>query len=151
MSQLDASEIIPGVVARLDTRQLRTIGGSETNAQLSDAEDRAVADVHDFLVTAVNATAGVCTAIPLFPKSSPGSAPLDAKKQWGNIAGWLTDPVHYSRWQHWRIPLAAFATASAEDPGDTDARRSYAAGDADTLQDLTNWATRNRCVFREVR
>lgn len=151
MSQLDASEIIPGVVARLDTRQLRTIGGSETNAQLSDAEDRAVAGVHDFLVTAVNATAGVCTAIPLFPKSSPGSAPLDAKKQWGNIAGWLTDPVHYSRWQHWRIPLAAFATASAEDPGDTDARRSYAAGDADTLQDLTNWATRNRCVFREVR
>ena len=151
MPQLDASEIIPGVVARLDTRQLRTIGGSETNAQLSDTEDRAVADVHDFLVTAVNATAGVCTAIPLFPKSSPGSAPLDAKKQWGNIAGWLTDPVHYSRWQHWRIPLAAFATASAEDPGDTDARRSYAAGDADTLQDLTNWATRNRCVFREVR
>lgn len=151
MPQLDASEIIPGVVARLDTRQLRTIGGSETNAQLSDTEDRAVADVHDFLVTAVNAAAGVCTAIPLFPKSSPGSAPLDAKKQWGNIAGWLTDPVHYSRWQHWRIPLAAFATASAEDPGDTDARRSYAAGDADTLQDLTNWATRNRCVFREVR
>ena len=151
MPQLDASEIIPGVVARLDTRQLRTIGGSETNAQLSDAEDRAVADVHDFLVTAVNAADGVCTAIPLFPKSSPGSAPLDAKKQWGNIAGWLTDPVHYSRWQHWRIPLAAFATASAEDPGDTDARRSYAAGDADTLQDLTNWATRNRCVFREVR
>ena len=151
MPQLDASEIIPGVVARLDTRQLRTIGGSETNAQLSDTEDRAVADVHDFLVTAVNATAGVCTAIPLFPRSSPGSAPLDAKKQWGNIAGWLTDPVHYSRWQHWRIPLAAFATASAEDPGETDARRSYAAGDADTLQDLTNWATRNRCVFREVR
>ena len=151
MPQLDASEIIPGVVARLDTRQLRSIGGSETNAQLSDAEDRAVAGVHDFLVTAVNATAGVTTAIPLFPKSSPGSAPLDAKKQWGNIAGWLTDPVHYSRWQHWRIPLAAFATASAEDPGDTDARRSYAAGDADTLQDLANWATRNRCVFREVR
>jgi hypothetical protein len=151
MTQLDVSEIVPGVVARLDTRQLRSIGGSETNAQLSDTEDRAVTDVHDFLVVAVNAAAGTCTVIPLFPKSSPGSAPLDPKKQWGNIDGWLTDPVHYSRWQHWRIPLPAFAAASAEDPGGTDARRSYSAGDADTLQDLTNWATRNRCAFREVR
>jgi hypothetical protein len=151
MTQLDVSEIVPGVVARLDTRQLRSLGGSETNAQLSDTEDRAVTDVHDFLVVAGNAAAGTCTAIPLFPKSSPGSAPLDPKKQWGNIDGWLTDPVHYSRWQHWRIPLAAFAAASAEDPGGTDARRSYSAGDADTLQDLANWATRNRCAFRVVR
>src|SRR5665647_1908719 len=94
MTQLDVSEIVPGVVARLDTRQLRSIGGSETNAQLSDTEDRAVTDVHDFLVVAGNAAAGTCTAIPLFPKSSPGSAPLDPKKQWGNIDGWLTDPVH---------------------------------------------------------
>lgn len=150
MSQLDVSEIIPGVVARLDTRKLRAIGGSETNAQRSDTEDRAVADVHDFVVVALDSAAATCTAIPLFPRSSPGSAPIDAHKQWGNIGGWLTETVHYSRWQHWRIPLAALAAASAEDPGSAGARRGYALGDADTLQDLANWATRNRCEFRQV-
>jgi hypothetical protein len=150
MSQLDVPEIVPGVVARLDTQQLRAIGGSETNAQVTETEDRAVTDVHDFLVVAVNAAAGVCTAIPLFAKSSPGSAPLEDKKQWGNIGGWLTDPVHYSRWQHWRIPLTALAESSAEDPGAPGARRGYALGDADTLQDLANWATRNRCEFRAL-
>jgi hypothetical protein len=150
MSQFDVSEIVPGVVARLDTQHLRALGGSETNAQLTDTEDRAVTGVHDFLVVAVNAATGSCTAIPLFPKSSPGSAPLEAKKQWGNIGGWLTDPVHYSRWQHWRIPLAALAESSGEDPGVPDARRGYALGDTDTLQDLANWATRNRCEFRTL-
>ena len=148
MSQLEAAEVIPGLVARLDTQKLRTIGGSETNAQLTETEDRAVTDVHDFLVVAVDAERGVCTAIPLFTKSSPGSAPLEPKKQWGNIDGWLTTTMHYSRWQHWHIPLSAFAEASAGDPGASRARRSYAAGDADTLQDLANWATRNRCAFR---
>lgn len=150
MSVIEVSEIVPGLVARIDTRQLRTISGSETNAQLTDAEDRAVADTRDFLVVAVDALNGVCTAIPLFAKSSPGSATLEEKKQWGNIEGWLTETVHYSRWQHWHIPLTALAAASAEDPGSNGARRSYAAGDADTLQDLANWATRNRCVFRPV-
>ena len=150
MPQLDVTEIVPGVVARLDTRQLRSIGGSETNAQLTDTEVRAVAGVHDFLVVAVDTAAARCTAIPLAPRSSPGSAPLEAKKQWGNIGGWLTETVHYSRWQHWHIPLAALAESSGEDPGTPGARRSYAAGDADTLQELANWATRNRCAFRAV-
>lgn len=148
MSQLDVTEIIPGLVARIDTQQLRAMGGSETNAQLTDTEDRAVSAVHDFLVVAVDADAAVCTAIPLFARPSPGSAALEPKKQWGNIEGWLTDTVHYSRWQHWRIPLAAFAEASTADPGSNGARRSYAAGDADTLRDLANWASRNRCEFR---
>ena len=104
----------------------------------------------DFVVVALDSAAATCTAIPLFPRSSPGSAPLDAHKQWGNIGSWLTEAVHYSRWQHWRIPLAALTAASAEDPGSAGARRGYALGDADTLQDLANWATRNRCAFREV-
>lgn len=148
MTQLEIAEVVPGLVVRVDTAQLRTLGGSETNAQQTETEDRAVTDTRDFLVVAIDAAAGVCTAIPLFTKSSPGSAPLEPKKQWGNIDGWLTTTMHYSRWQHWRIPLAALVAASADDPGETGARRSYAAGDADTLQDLTNWASRNRCVFR---
>lgn len=150
MTHLDAREIIPGLVVRLDTRQLRTLGGSETNAQRTDTEDRAVTDVHDFLVVAVDAARLTCTAVPLFAVSSPGSAPLEAKKQWGNIGDWLTAAVHYSRWQHWRIPISALAESSAEDPGTADARRSYAAGDVETLRDLENWASRNRCQFRPL-
>lgn len=148
MTQLAIAEVIPGLVARIDTARLRELGGSETNAQRTDTEDRAVTAMRDFLVVAVDAARGVCTAIPLFTKSSPGSAPLEPKKQWGNIDGWLTTTMHYSRWQHWRIPITAFVAASGDDPGENGARRSYAAGDADTLQDLTNWATRNRCEFR---
>lgn len=150
MSQLDVSEIIPGVVARLDTQILRSTGGSETNAQLTDTEDRAVTDTRDFLIVAVSTAARTCIAVPLFARSSPGSASLSPTKRNGDIDSWMTQEAHYSRWQHWRIPLSAISTASATDPGDAGARRSYALGDADTLQDLANWATRNRCAFRAV-
>lgn len=150
MTQLEMREVVPGLVARVDTAQLRALGGSETNAQRTDTEDRAVTDVRDFLVVAVDDATGTCSAVPLFAVSSPGSAPLEAKRQWGNIGDWLSAPVHYSRWQHWRIPLAAFAAASDGDPGTVDARRSYAGGDADALRDLANWASRNRCEFRPV-
>ena len=150
MTHVALPEIVPGVVTRLDTQLLRTTGGSETNAQVTDTEDRAVTGVHDFLVVAVNAKEGMCTAVPLFPRSSPGSAPLAPAKRLGDIGDWLTEDVHYSRWQHWRIPLSAITIASGDDPGDTGNRRSYALGDADTLQDLANWATRNRCAFRSV-
>jgi len=150
MTHLALPEIVPGVVTRLDTQLLRSTGGSETNAQLTDTEDRAVTDVHDFLVVAVDMKAGVCTAVPLFPRSSPGSAPLTPDKRQGDIGTWRTEDVHYSRWQHWRIPISAVSIASTDDPGDVGNRRSFALGDADTLQDLANWATRNRCAFRSV-
>ena len=150
MTHLALPEIVPGVVTRLDTQLLRSTGGSETNAQLTDTEDRAVTDVHDFLVVAVDMKAGVCTAVPLFPRSSPGSAPLTPDKRQGDVGTWRTDDVHYSRWQHWRIPISAVSIASTDDPGDVGNRRSFALGDADTLQDLANWATRNRCAFRSV-
>jgi hypothetical protein len=148
MTALDVTEIVPGAVVRLDTQQLRSLGGSETNAQLTPDEDRAVTDTRDFLVTAVDARRGTCIALPLFNRSSPGSAPLDPKKRSGDVDAWLTDDVHYSRWQHWRIPLAALAVASGEEPSEPGHRRAFASGDADMLQDLTNWATRNRNAFR---
>jgi hypothetical protein len=150
MPHLALREIVPGVVARLDTQLLRSTGGSATNAVITDTEDRAVSDERDFLVVAVNANASTCMAVPLFNRSSPGSAPLVPSARQGDVGTWRTDDVHYSRWQHWQIPLSAFSIASATDPGDVDIRRSYALGDADTLQDLANWATRNRCAFRSV-
>lgn len=150
MPAVEISEIVPGLVARLDTAALRATGGSLTNAQRNDTDDRAVTDVHDFLVLAVDARSGLCTAVPLYPKTAPGSSPLDPRKRRGDVESWLSEPAFFSRWQHWRIPLAAFASASAGDPASTGARRSFAAGDADTLQDISNWAFRNRCEFRPV-
>jgi hypothetical protein len=148
MSALEPSEIRPGLVARIDTDALRAAGGSETNAQATAAQDRAVRGVHDFLVLAVDASRGVCTAVPLFPKTAPGSSPLDPRKRAGDVAGWLEAPAFFSHWQHWRIPIAALASAAADDPGAPDARRSFAATDPDALQDALNWASRNRCEFR---
>ena len=148
MSTLDISEIRPGLVVRVDTEALRAAGGSETNAQATPQQDRAVRGVHDFLVLAVDAAHGVCTAVPLFPKTAPGSSPLDRRKRAGDAAGWLESPAFFSHWQHWRIPLAALAAAAADDPGEAGARRSYAATDPDALQDALNWASRNRCAFR---
>lgn len=150
MPPIDVTEIAPGLVARIDTQHLRTLGGIETNAQVTEQEDRAVSDTRDFLVVSVDSVKGTCVAVPLFSRSSPGSAPLPPAKRARDVGTWLSEEVQYSRWQHWRMPLAAFADASAEDPGDVGARRSYAAGDADTLQDLLNWASRNRCAFRPL-
>lgn len=150
MTAFAVAEVLPGIVARVDTQRLRALGGSETNAQVTDVEDRAVADVRDFLVVSIDTGKNVCMAVPLFSRSSPGSAPLSAAKRSGDVDGWLTGEVQYSRWQHWRIPLAALAAASVEEPSETGARRGFAIGDADALQDLANWATRNRCSFRPI-
>ena len=143
------SEIRPGLVVRLDTSLLRE-RGAETNAQASDTEDRAVTGVHDFLVAAVDTRSASCIAVPLFPKTAPGSSPLHERHRAGDAEGWASVPAFYSRWQHWRIPLAALAEASAADPGAPGARRSYAAGDADTMQEIANWAWRNRNAYRRA-
>lgn len=147
MPPLDRSEISPGIVVRLDTSLLRATGGSLTNAQLSGDEDRAVTGVCDFLVLAVDAGAESALALPLYPKSAPGSAPLEAARKSGP-ADWLAEPVFYSRWQHWRIPLDALVAASADETTLPTARRTYSSWHADTLRDLANWVTRNRCEFR---
>jgi hypothetical protein len=147
MPPLDRSEISPGIVARLDTDVLRAEGGSLTNAQVSDTEDRAVRGVCDFLVVAVDPGTDSVLALPLYPKSAPGSAPLDPARKSGP-AEWLAEPVFYSRWQHWRIPLDALAAASVGETSAASARRTYSSWHADTLQELANWASRNRCEFR---
>jgi hypothetical protein len=137
-------DIVPGVIVHLDTDALRAAGGSRTNAQATADEDRAVTGAHDFLVLMVDARAKEALAIPLFPRSAPGSAPLDDRQRTGPEE-WRASPVFYSRWQHWRIPLEALVAASSGEAGDA---RHYAPGTPDTLQDLANWATRNRCAFR---
>jgi hypothetical protein len=147
MAPLSPSEIAPGIVARIDTNLLRTMGGSLTNAQASADEDRAVTGVHDFLVVSADPASESYLALPLFPRSAPGSAPLDPALQAGPEE-WRGPAVFYSRWQHWQIPGAALAAASESEPSEASERRTYASGNKDALQDLANWATRNRCAFR---
>ena len=142
----DPLPVIPSRILRVDTDRLRAIGGSMTNAQRTAESDRAVTGTHDFLIVAVDATTHMCTALPLYPRSAPGSAQLDAALLEGE-ADFTRVPVFYSRWQHWRIPVDALSSASeSDDPGR--ASRRYAAGQADVLRDLANWASRNRCDFR---
>jgi hypothetical protein len=144
MPPLQLQDIQPGLIVRVDTEVLRLRGDSRTNAQATATEDRAVTGVHDFLVLLVDAAKREVLALPLFPRSAPGSAPLDDTLRTGP-AEWLAAPVYYSRWQHWQVPLDALIAASAPDEGE---RRTYATGKAEVLRDLANWASRNRCAFR---
>jgi hypothetical protein len=150
MTALDSSEVQAGLVVRLDTGKLREIGGSETNAQASAGEDRAVTGVHDFLVVQVDPRTDVAMAVPLFPKTAPGSSPLDPRKREGGVQGWASEPLFYSHWQHWRIPRDALVRASDPDPALEGTRRRYATGSPDALQDIMNWSTRNRNDFRAI-
>ena len=142
----DQLAVIPSRILRVDTDRLRAIGGSMTNAQRTTESDRAVTGTHDFLIVAVDAATRMCTALPLYPRSAPGSAQLDAALLEGE-SDFTRAPLFYSRWQHWRIPMDALSSASeADDSGR--ASCSYAAEQPEVLRDLANWASRNRCAFR---
>jgi len=143
-------EITPGLVVQLDSTMLRTLGGCETNAVLNAAGDRAVADVHDFLVVGVDAVTGRCTAVPLFDKSAVGSEPLVESRKSGHATGWIGTSTFYSHWQHWRIPLAAIVSASGEDPASVDDRRRYSSDDRSVLDDVRVWESHNRSAYRSV-
>jgi hypothetical protein len=147
MTAIQQDEIGSGLVVHLDTDRLRALGGSRTNAQATAEEDRAVTGGHEFVVAMIDRTAREVLALPLFPRSAPGSAPLvDALRVGGTE--WLSQPRFYSQWQHWRIPFDALIEASGEEPTVAGSRRGYGTGKADVLQALANWATRNRCAFR---
>ncbi len=143
-------EIVPGLVVQLDTAILRSFRGCETNAVLTAAGDRAVTGTHDFLVVGVDATSGMCTAVPLFGKSAVGNEPLlDAHKS-GRASGWVGMTVYYSHWQHWRMPAAAVVAASGADPATTADRRGYSKGDRSVLDDIKVWESHNRAAYRAV-
>ena len=146
MDAADSHAVVAGMILRVDTDRLRALGGSCTNAQRTTDADRAVTGTHDFLIVAIDAGTRICTALPLYPRSAPGSAQLDPAALAG-ADDFTSIPLFYSRWQHWRIPLDAFVEAvSAESRGTT--QRSYALGQSEPLRDLANWASRNRCEFR---
>lgn len=141
-------EVVPGLVVHLDTAVLRAMGGAQTNAELRGEIDRAVMGAQDFLVVGVDQPAARCTAVPLFAKSAVGNQPLEAGKKTGGDASWTASETYFSRWQHWRIPVAHIAAASAAEATNIDGRRRYAATDRSTLDDIKNWEIRNRAPYR---
>lgn len=147
---LSPSDIIPGLVLRLDTALLRSRGDSQTNAESGPAGDRAVTGATDFLVVGIDRTTNVCTAVPLFPKAAVGNQPLDDELKRGGDAAWRDTPTFFSRWQHWRIAVdSAIAAADADDASRTD-RRQYAPGDGPTLDDIRVWESHNRAPYRSA-
>lgn len=147
---LAPTDITPGLVLRVDTTQLRALGGSQTNAELGATGDRAVSGVTDFLVVGVDRGTGVCTAVPLFPKAAVGNQPLDDEHKRGGDAAWRATPTFFSRWQHWRVPVDALIAATAPTDAARADHRQYAPGDGPTLDDIRVWESRNRAAYRPV-
>jgi hypothetical protein len=148
VAALDESEVRPGLAAHLDTGVLRHLGGAETNAQRTATEDRAVTGPHYFLVLEVDTAAGRCTAVPLFSEPTRGSDPLDDALKGGRAQKWIGKPSYFSRWQHWRIPLAHFKAVSAREESSPADRRTYAVNDPNTLQAIVKWQTQNWNGYR---
>ncbi len=140
-------DVAAGLVVRLDTTILRERGGSLTNAVLSPDGDRAVTGETDFLILSVDVKSGMCTAVPLFPKSAVGNQPLEADKKTGPKA-WKETITYFSRWQHWRVPIASIVAASRVDDSAWDTRRYYSQTDRSPLDDVKNWEGRNRAAYR---
>ena len=140
-------EVTAGLVVHLDTAVLRQRGGALTNAVLGPDGDRAVSGHHDFLILSVDVKSGMCTAVPLFPKSAVGNQPLEADKKVGRRE-WKESDTYFSRWQHWRVPTASIVAASAVDGSAWDTRRLYAPADRSALDDIKNWEGRNRATYR---
>lgn len=146
MPVVSEQEVKPGLVVHLDTDELRKIGGSLTNAEVAMTGDRAVVGPHYFLVVEVDGP--MATAVPLFSKCALGSEPLHEKHKAGLADKWIGERSYFSRWQHWQIPIAAVAAASATEESDQTNRRQYAASKPAVLQTIAVWQGKNRAKFR---
>jgi hypothetical protein len=151
---LTHEDVTPGLVLHLDTALLRARGGCQTNAALGPEGDRSVVGTHDFLIVSVDPVAGRCTAVPLFTKTAVGNQPLEHEKKSGRANQWIGTDSYFSRWQHWRIPVASVVAAAVVDPALNPVlpadRRRYAATDRSALDDIKNWEGRNRAAYRDV-
>lgn len=68
----------------------------------------------------------------------------------GSLALWRNGSYHFSRWQHWRIPLADLAAASTGELSDPADRCTYAENDPAELASIAAWQDKNRAAFRAV-
>jgi hypothetical protein len=150
MAEVAEDEVVPSLVAHLDTSVLRSLGGCKTNAEIEKGVDRAVMGPHFFLVLEVDAACRACLAVPLFSKKAAGSQPLDETLKSGLGEGWIGKESRFSKWQHWRIPLGSMGPASLRERSHRGNRRRYAAGYLAALQEIARWQDSNRAPWRDV-
>ena len=148
MAAVTEAEVVPGLVVHLDTDELRHLGGSSTNAEASNEQDRAVVGPHYFLI--VEAAAGQCVAVPLFSRYAPGSELLQERLKARLPDKWRGEDSYFSRWQHWRTPISCVAAASGTEESSTQERRAYAADNPDVLATIAGWQNRNRAPYRAL-
>lgn len=148
MAALLPDEIVPGVVVRLDPTILTAVPGCSTNAEHASDGDRAVVGLHFFLVLYIDAVDGEVLATPLFSDKAPGSMPLDESKKAGPAQGWIGTTSHFSRWQHWWIPIAQLVQASSGEDTTPGSRRIYASSEPDELRRIADWRHQNRAPWR---
>jgi hypothetical protein len=83
-----------------------------------------------------------------------GNQPLEHEKKSGRATQWIGADSFFSRWQHWRMPVASVVAAAVVDPALNPVlsadRRRYAATDRSALDDIKNWEGRNRAPYRDV-
>jgi hypothetical protein len=148
MPAVTEEEVKPGLVVHLDTAELRQLGGSSTNAELSNKQDRAVTDPHYFLV--LEKLNEYCLAVPLFSGSAPGNSRLNESLKSGLSDKWFGEKSYFSRWQHWRIPISCVAAASSSEESSHENRRGYAIKSPRVLASIAAWQTKNRASYRAL-
>ena len=148
MPAVTEAEVKPGLVVHLDTAELRQLGGSSTNAELSSRQDRAVTDPHYFLI--LETLNEHCLTVPLFSGNAPGNSRLNESLKSGLPDKWRGEKSYFSRWQHWRIPTSCVAAASSSEESSHEDRRGYAIKSPKTLAEIAGWQTKNRAPYRAL-
>ncbi|MBA4788194.1 MAG: hypothetical protein H2042_00700 [Rhizobiales bacterium] len=146
----DISEIFEGLVVHLDTGLLRQHGGCLSNVS---TPERAVQGPHYFLVLEIDHTSGSALAVPLFSSKTAGGEKLDDGQKSGPPNNWIGhgQASWFSKFQHWKIPLAALVAASADDDGMPGNRRGYATTAPALLADIAaSRAQNSNQTFRPV-
>lgn len=93
---------------------------------------------------------GAALAVPLFSSWATGNEKLDDGLKSGLTVGWIGPHLthHFSRWQHWWIPVEDFPHASEADFGSSSDRHNYAVDQPEVLERIADWRLRNRNAFR---
>ena len=149
MSGVSTQEICAGLSVRLDTQQLRNLGGCRTNAS-AGPPDRAVQGPHQFLILEIDAARNECLAVPLFTNQAPGNRLLDKLRMTGTLPAWLNGTYHYSIYQHWWIPLAHIPGTSGTEITAAGSRSYYARTDAAELASIAGTIAMNKFGFRAI-
>ncbi|MCB0778299.1 MAG: hypothetical protein KDC03_01940 [Flavobacteriales bacterium] len=68
----------------------------------------------------------------------------------GSTPQWKAGTYHYSRWQHWEIPLDKLVLASEGELSVEGDRCTYAADDSAELNTISAWKKKNRAPWRDL-